>query len=130
MKEYEITESKIFIKNKNNIKRSSLVLILSIITAGIVIFYNYPTPSVDLLFSGLTLTFHLPIFFVLFLIVMILISFNYLLFDAEKQQLFKHTIFGTRKVCGFEEISEVKKINVYTKGVRSRIKYELSKKEK
>ncbi|UIR56808.1 hypothetical protein LZQ00_03080 [Sphingobacterium sp. SRCM116780] len=125
MKEYIIAENQIFIKNKNNMKRSSIILALSVIIAGVVIFHYNSFITMDLLFSRPTLTFHLPIFFVLVLAIMIVISFNYLFFDGNEKVLYKHTVFGTKKVCEFAEIIEIRRIDVYTNTVHSSIKYEV-----
>ena len=127
MKEYTITENQIFVNNKNNIKRSMIILALAVIIAGVVIFHYNSFITMNLLFSRPTLTFHLPIFFVLILALMIIISFNYLFFDGNEKALFQHTVFGTRKVCGFAEIIEIRRIDVYTNTVHSSIKYEVIK---
>lgn len=127
MKEYKITNQSIIIKNKTNLKRSSIVVLLSIAIAAGIIFYFHPHPTLSLFFNKPKLTFHAPILFVITLIILIIMSFNYTLFDGKKRQLLKHTIFGTRDVCNFDEILEIKKIDVYTNTIHSRIKYEIRK---
>ena len=129
MKEFIVTEKNIVIKNRINAKRLYVVLpILIAIALGILFHFN-PKPTLDLFFQERP-TMQVPVCFIALMLSLLLLIVHSTTFDGSKKQLVKHTIFGTRKVCDFDEISEINRLDEYTNTNHSRVFYQIILKEK
>lgn len=128
MNEFLFTKNQIIIKNTIS-KRAYISLPLLIAISLGFMFYNNPSPTLDIFFEQ-QLTMQVPVYFIVLLLACFFLIVHSTTFEGEKKQLVKHTIFGKRKVRNFNDISEINRVDEYFNTVHSGVKYEIKIKGK